>query len=428
MTALITQMGARRHYAVPLAIHRLQLLDTFVTDFYASGALGGAVRAARVCMPSRLARAALARTAAGLPEDRVKSFPLWTLRNKSLLLGGEIDMERYWVRVSREFCELSKRYLDEKHSFVYAFSTAARELFIEAEAKGVKRVLDHATAPRPHEMGLVREECERFPDWRIGVDVEESRAKFYARQVEEAQLADLIICNSTFARRTLEQQGKTDRPIAVVPPGLATEFVENLDRVVSEQRAERRDHSKLHVLYMGADGLRKGVPYLAKAIEMLPRDRFELRLAGDLQMTRKGLAAVGKVADVRGIVPRAEVPSHYAWADVVVLPSISDTFAYAFLEAMAARIPVIVSENTGGPDVINEGVDGYVVPIRDPEAIADRLSRLADDKSLRAEMGEQAWRKAMEFSGDAYPLRLLETLRGILPGIGRIPQDEPKAA
>jgi glycosyltransferase involved in cell wall biosynthesis len=75
---------------------------------------------------------------------------------------------------------------------------------------------------------------------------------------------------------------------------------------------------------------------------------------------------------------------------VLVHPSLADGFSYAVAEAMACGLPVIVSDNTGAADLVEDGVQGYVVPTGDAHAIAERLHHLHSHPELLAQMGARA--------------------------------------
>jgi glycosyltransferase involved in cell wall biosynthesis len=92
-----------------------------------------------------------------------------------------------------------------------------------------------------------------------------------------------------------------------------------------------------------------------------------------------------------------DVSAAYADASVLVLPAIEDGFPLVVLEAMASGRPAVVSENAGSKDAIEPGVSGFVVPIRSPDAIAEKLQWLHDHPVERAAMGAAARRQAEKY-------------------------------
>jgi glycosyltransferase involved in cell wall biosynthesis len=115
-----------------------------------------------------------------------------------------------------------------------------------------------------------------------------------------------------------------------------------------------------------------------------------------------------------GHVPKADLPELYRRASVFVLPSLADSYGLVTLEAMACGLPVIVTENCGSKEAVREGVDGFVVPIRDPQALATALRRLYDDPDRRHAMGRVAATRAREFTWERYGDRLLAVYDRIL--------------
>jgi glycosyltransferase involved in cell wall biosynthesis len=98
----------------------------------------------------------------------------------------------------------------------------------------------------------------------------------------------------------------------------------------------------------------------------------------------------------------------YAWADVLLLPSICEGSATVTYEALATGLPVICTHNTGS--IVRDGIDGFIIPIRDPDAIVERLQRLLGDPKLREELAANAHRRSLDYDVAAYGQRLLETI------------------
>jgi glycosyltransferase involved in cell wall biosynthesis len=175
---------------------------------------------------------------------------------------------------------------------------------------------------------------------------------------------------------------------------------------------ERAPDRTPRILFVGAVGGRKGVPYLLEAFGSLRpaaggRKRAELRLVGPVDA--RFVRAIGGLPDgveAAGVKTGDALAAEFRDADVFVLPSVEDGFGVVTTEAMAAGLPAIVSENCGSADAVRDGVNGFVVPARDASALRDRIERLLADGELRARMGAAAassvrgW--SWEESGEAH--------------------------
>lgn len=106
----------------------------------------------------------------------------------------------------------------------------------------------------------------------------------------------------------------------------------------------------------------------------------------------------------------------------MVLSSIEEGMAYIIGEAMACGCPVIATENTGGRDSLTDGVEGFIVPIRSPEAIAEKLVWLYEHPEKRRTMGAAALKRVRELGGwDTYGEGMLETFRKLMDGASSRP-------
>lgn len=401
---LVAQIGARRHYAVPVALHRRGLLEHLFTDLYLpDGAFSRMVRFLGGRGPRWLTRVA-GRYEPALPPELVTSFPAFGLQYKIRVRGARCSAgkTRAWIWGGQRFCELIVSRGLGRATVVYGYSSAVLELFQHAHAAGIRCVLDHATAPRKYEDALVRAECDRFPGWWTPPPADPAVDQYDERQRQEWRWSDRIVCGSSFVRRAIEEEGGPIKKTVVVPLGL--------DRGFTPRAPQFRGQRALRVLFVGDDGLRKGLGDLAAAAALLGSKYVEVRAVGDLRPTETGRRCLERHIALVGPVPRLQMAEQYRWADVVVLPSVSDTFALVILEAMSAGVPVITTPNTGGPDVIRDGVDGFIVPIRSPEAIAEKLEELATRDDLLSEISMSAVVRARDFSGENYAAALAEAV------------------
>lgn len=215
---------------------------------------------------------------------------------------------------------------------------------------------------------------------RWGVPTPATHPWFVRRSEEEYDHADVIVTPSGFSARTFAERGIPAERVVVIP--WAVQAVSS-----SPDRSHRTGPPT--ILFVGQCGLRKGIPYLFEAFRKLAAPA-RLRLVGP---TYKGVfdaaGGVPEGVEVTGPLRGAELAAAYEQADLFVLPSIEEGSAFVVWEALAAGLPVVVTDRVGADQVV-DGVSGFVVGARDVDALADRLTRLAGDPALRLEMGSSA--------------------------------------
>jgi glycosyltransferase involved in cell wall biosynthesis len=155
-------------------------------------------------------------------------------------------------------------------------------------------------------------------------------------------------------------------------------------------------------LFVGSLGQRKGLSYLFSATRAL-RGAVELTVIGTRPLAACP-ALDRELRDLRWIpsCSHREVLAEMAAHDVFVFPSLFEGFGLVLLEAMAMGLPIVTTPHTAGPDLITDGVEGFIVPIRSADAIAGRLDLLRRNPDLRADMAERARLRAREFTWDQY--------------------------
>jgi glycosyltransferase involved in cell wall biosynthesis len=178
------------------------------------------------------------------------------------------------------------------------------------------------------------------------------------------------------------------------------------------------------VLFVGWLIPEKGVFELVEAAQIL-RDRqvsFTLKLVGPFHgnesVLRARITAAGlgdMVHAVGAVHSRAEMLEAYHSADIFTLPSWAEGLPVAVLEAMACGLPIVASNVGGTPDLLEDGVSGFLIPPRDPPALANAVERLLRDREARLSIGRAARaRVESAFSNEAFVEGVLSLL-GVHP-------------
>ncbi|MGQ9627155.1 MAG: glycosyltransferase family 4 protein [Anaerolineae bacterium] len=147
------------------------------------------------------------------------------------------------------------------------------------------------------------------------------------------------------------------------------------------------------VLFVGKDFKRKGVPTLLEAFVLVRRRLPDARLilvGRDVPIHQDGVEVLGKVTD------RSLLRKLYTQASVFVLPSHFEPCSNVISEAMAYRLPCIVTTAGGLADLVSDGETGYVIPPGRPDVLADRILDLLSDPDKRRRMGECGARQVRE--------------------------------
>jgi glycosyltransferase involved in cell wall biosynthesis len=216
----------------------------------------------------------------------------------------------------------------------------------------------------------------------------------------------------------------------VVPGRAAAEYVRSLggqriafapnavDLDVFGRRGERRAELRAR---LGLDGVtflcvsrlspEKGVDVLVRAFEGVPG---RLALVGDGPDRERVAALAGPSVRLLGRIERDELVDWYAAADAFVMPSRSETWGMAMQEAAAAGLPLIASEAPGaGYDLIEEGVNGFRVPVEDVEALRAALTRVATDEAFRERARPRTLELARGHTPDAWADAVAELARRV---------------
>ncbi len=227
------------------------------------------------------------------------------------------------------------------------------------------------------------------------------------RRDEELNLADLILCNSSFTKSTLINAGLNERKIAVLPLGFP---------VVKER--DKINNSKIRFIYAGTSNVRKGVHLLLEVWRQNFSDNsnIELYIVGRFDLPTIYKDQAPKNIFFIDSIPRSELLNSFCDADVLILPTLADGFGMVITEAMSRGLCVMCTRNSAGPDIIEHRKNGLLFTADDIDALNELLQEYSTKKSELIEMGRLAKNKAECYSWSEYrkelPKLILERLNG----------------
>ncbi len=391
-----------RHAA--LGLHRAGLIGEFWTCLNYTGAsplsrlLPGSLRTqlARRSFPDELQNVLHShpfREAARLFAHRAKLKSL--VRHET----GLLSVDAVYHSLDRQ---VARRLRQSDFTGVYAYEDGAALSFRTAKKRGQKTLYDLPIGYWRAAREVLLEEAQRLPAWAstlIGND--DSPAKT-ARKDEELALADRVYVASSYTLKTLASAPGFTAPVEVIPYGAPARLPG------APVRTPRDGTGPLRIIFVGSLGQRKGLSYLFDACRSLG-SAVELTIIGTLPLQQcPALETELKRERVRWIpsCPHSQVLAEMAAHDVFVFPSLFEGFGLVLLEAMAMGLPIIATPHTAAPDLIDDGQEGFLVPIRSSEAIAEKLSLLHHDRQLINTMGARAASRAATFTWENYGKRL----------------------
>ena len=355
------------------------------------------------CLPPDVRQRLLNRNCEGVPDPNKSPHVLWEAisrvgrRVKPAGLTSQVGW--YDVLFCGHDLQVS-RALDTNLDAVYAYEDGAKWTFGIAKQRGAAAIYE---LPLGY-YKAVAFEINRAQKQRPGLQAgpyEEPHWK-QSRKNAELELADVVVVPCAWAADSLrhsERAGK--KPVIIVPYGTP----------VDETRARtHRPRGPFTVLFAGQVGLRKGAPHLIEAWERLGLKDARLRMAGSMNLGRSYLADHSSSFEYMGAIPRTRLLEVMREADLFVFPSLAEGFGLVIGEAMAAGVPVLTTMNTGGPELISDGREGWCVPAHDVDALIERIEWAHQNRDALYEMGKLARARAERWTWADYRQRLIQEL------------------
>jgi glycosyltransferase involved in cell wall biosynthesis len=303
-----------------------------------------------------------------------------------------------WLKSDRN---LQLWFLEQFDSSVTNYLSPGFDLFVgwsganfwslqRAKELGAKTVVERGSSHMYYQTEILKEEYEKW-----GLKFTETHPGVYEREIKSYDDADRIAIPSLFVKQTFLEQGIPESKLIHVPYGTS----------LAEFYPVPKEDKIFRVIHCGTVSLRKGVQYLLQAFHELNLPNAELWLVGSIAPEIEPFLAKYQSDQIitKGTYPQKQLRLLYSQCSVFCLASIEDGFGMVIPQAMACSLPVIHTTNTGGEDIVRDRIDGFSVPIRDVEALKEKILFFYENPDKRDEMGSNALEQARKsLSWDDY--------------------------
>ena len=331
------------------------------------------------------------------------SIPVFLLKAvmfRSRRIRGAKPTERYWT------CEAHDRWvarnLRKGADLLLAEGQIALYSIRRAKQLGMVTVVDRTNSHIAHQSEICDEENRK-----LGIKWSTNSMRVIRKGIQEYEEADYTFVLSSFVAKSFLDRGYPREKLLHVLPGIDLQPFRQIEK----------DDKTFRVLYCGWACGKKGTHYLLQAFSALKLNDAELWLIGGIAEEMLPFLEKYKGSyKAMGHINRSELYKYYSQGNVFVLPSLEEGLAKVTIEAMACGLPVIATANTGAEDVIRKGVDGFIVPIRDIDALKEKIIYMYENRSICREMGQNARERVhASFTLEQYVNRMSTAFAKIIP-------------
>lgn len=394
-------------YNSALALEQAGMLFCFETGLYfrRPGFLELLLSNVPGAFPKFIYKQLMRRHHIGLPVEKIKTH---NLIETLYLLSVRIGVLNSWSDSVMKFRnkllarKAASTAVKMKSQILTGYDSCSLEAFEVAKKQGVICVLDQVVGSWSAGKEILDVERKLNPDFASTIP-EFLDDSLVQQTLDEAVIADKILVASEYVRDTIIADGIPAKKIVLCPYGVD---IDRFSPAISE-----KNNKIFKVLFVGQLTQRKGIKYLLQAFSALHLPNIELILMGAIGGEGEALEPYRGVFTHVKNVPYEDLPFYYQSADIFVYPSLHEGSALAIYEALASGLPVVTTFNSGS--IVRDGVEGYIVPVQNVEAIKEKIEDLYHDAALRKRMAAAARLRAEAFSWEKYKERVAQIYKEI---------------
>jgi glycosyltransferase involved in cell wall biosynthesis len=340
----------------------------------------------------------------GIPSEKISSLLYLEVLSRawnrlSGWLQADYNLQLYFLE---QFDRSVVNLLSPGFDIFVGWSGACFWSFRRAKEMGAITIVERGSSHIEYQSQILQEEYERW-----GLKFTATHRGVYERELQSYLEAERIAVPSLYVKRTFLERGTPASKLIHVPYGTS----------LKEFYPVPKENQIFRVIHCGGITLRKGVQYLLKAFYELNLPDAELWLVGTVDSEIEPFLAKYQNDRIilKGKQPQNQLRWFYSQCSVFCLASIEDGFGMVIPQAMACGLAIIHTSNTGGEDIVRDGVDGFCIPIRDVEKLKEKILLFYENPKLRTEMGKNALEQARKsLSWDDYGQKVIAAYQSVL--------------
>lgn len=414
MKIIVAHPAQQHSYRTAIALHRESRLDRYLTTVYRKRFSLTAVAAA--LLRGKLKEKALGRTCPELPDAEVVQF--CEAEGLLKLFAMHVPcVRKYYQRLKYATADrFAKRVagyaIKHRVDAVITYDDCSPLLFeiLRERAPAIRRITDMSSASLLFLRKIYEADTEKAPAFANRLRTERSIVwddAVLQRAERELQATQDFLVPSAFVAKSLKDYGIAEKQIHICPYGVDT-------GMFSQKTYSGLKNRPLECVYVGGVKELKGIYYLLEAFRQLPQEKAQLTVVGAANTEDDDLQPYLKHVTFTGPVLHTEVSAILKRSDVFILPSLGEGLSLSALEAAGTGLPLIVSENSGVNDVMEDGREGFIIPVQSTTAILEKIEYLIQNPGRLETMGLAAREMAEKYSWENYYARLNEVMSEML--------------
>lgn len=406
MKGSIANPGVGPHIQATIkAYQENQLLHTFYTTLYhkPGSAFDDSLNKFAPWLHKQLQRRTLKNTE-GFAIKSISGYEFFRIISGKMLSSVLTDLIWEWGELA--FDKWVARQLNTQLQWIHGYEHCSLATLQQAKKLGITSFYEQPSQHFSFFEKIAKQQLQYYPELKsieTTLLIDHKSEKRNQRREQELEVCDYIICNSKFTAKTLADAQVSAEKIITIPLAFPTPVKSIL---------EKTNPAKTIFIYAGNQNLRKGTHILYKAWQKcnFNSDQAELWLVGSNQLPLTVRAGLGNEVKFTPNIPHQDLLKLFLQADILVLPTLCDGFGMVITEAMAQGLPVITTYNSGGPDIITEAKNGFLLEAGNIEQLASKLKWCVENRNQVKTMGANALAKAASYPWANFRKQLIKEI------------------